>query len=422
MKEVRKILGIPFYSKEVRGHDIQDPPSTIKNPANWMIEAIKGRGGSDINGVSVNEKTTMGLASVWRCVALLSQGVAGLPFKVYRSVDDEDQELVSGHAASMLFNKRPSNLMTSFTFRELMMMNVLLNGNGVAIIQRGSNFEPEEIYPIHWDNVIKIEVRGGRLWYNIRHMNKENWYDQDYVFHVKGQTSNGIMGLSVLEYHRYTLGLDISNKQFGAKQNDRAFTAAGAITTDQSLKDDAIKKLREETQRFRGTDGDRGLMVLDNGLKIEPVPTISAKDAQFIESRSFTRDEIATIFGVPTYMVGNTDKATFNNVEQMNIQFVQYSLMPYLTKFEQEAYTKLLTEREKREGYYTKHNVNGLLRGDIKTRFEAYSMAVNNGIMTSNEIRALEDFNKIDQEGADDLRWQLNTSPNDNLQNDNNNE
>lgn len=354
------------------------------------LEIVRLQGGSTgpyTGGVSADR--IMGLTAVWRAVNLLSDTFGGLPFHIYRDLG-KGKEVVD-NSVSTLLRIEPTMNMTAFNWRKMGMSKVLLQGNYYAYILRDSKFNVIELIPIL--SKVNIDEVDGDLLYSFEIGNKKYKELSYNVFHVKGYSDNGIVGKSVISAHRdmFTIGLSAQNssKEFyvkGAKID-------GILSTDQVLNPDSYKKVKDS---WANRKEDR-VPLLDGGLKYYPM-SLNPQDAQYLQTIDAKDLEIARLFGVPPHMIGIMDRATWNNVESLGIEFAKYTMLPHCINWEQEINMKLLKESEKKNSY-SKFSLDGVMRADLKTRYESYKTAINSGFKSINEVRQLEDDMPV--EGGD---------------------
>lgn len=344
-------------------------------------------------GKGVSDSSVMGLSAVWACVKLLDETFAGLPFHIYKGADGSTEKIP--HPVAKLFNIAPVEGIKAFDWRSLAMSKILLNGNFYAYIERDKAFKPIRLTPILHD--VKVDIIKGELVYifpkekNSKEMNKVPYWD---MLHIKGYSEDGITGKSVIHAHRDSLGIGLSAQEASKDFYEKGAKLDGFLSTDQVLREDTYKKLKDSWNERKK---DR-TPVLDAGMKFHTV-RLSPQDAQYIQTRQFTELEVARIFRVPPHMIGIMDRATWNNVELLGIEFAKFTMLPYCINWEQEINQKLLTDAEQEQGIYCKFNIEGLMRADMKTRFESYQLAIQNGLKSINECRILEDMNPI--EGGD---------------------
>lgn len=378
-----------FGSK--RSYSQQDMDNAIQRSINdtLRIANLQGYNTGPYN-TNVNKNSALGLSAVWACVKLLSETFASLPFHGYRSTDNGDVKQ-DGLDAVKLIAKNPVETMTPFVFRSLAMSRLLLDGNFYAYIERDGRYKPIRLIPINGS--VEITEVEGELFYKFKRNEKEYIKSADNILHIKGYSDDGIYGKSVLMAHRDSFAIGLSATKASKDFYENGAKLDGYISTDLVLKEDNYKKIKDS---FNKRNEER-VPLLDAGMKYYPIK-LNPQDAQYIESRKFEELDIARIFRVPPHMIGIMDRATWNNVESLGIEFAKYTLYPICVNWEQEIDTKLLKESEK-DNTYTRFNLDGVMRADLKTRYESYKLAIQNGFMSINEARALENRNPI--EGGD---------------------
>lgn len=343
--------------------------------------------------LGVSGSSIMGLTAVWSCVKLLDDTFAGLPFHVYDSTDGKTVKL--NHPLAKLFNVSPVEGIKAFDWRSLAMSKILLHGNFYAYIERDKSYRPIRLTPILSE--VKVDIIKGEIVYifpkskNSKEMNKVPYWD---MLHIKGYSEDGITGKSVIQAHRDSFGIGLSAQKASKDFYEKGAKLDGFLSTDQVLREDTYKKLKDSWNERKQ---DR-TPVLDAGMKFHTVK-LTPQDAQYIQTQQFNELAVARIFRVPPHMIGIMDRATWNNVELLGIEFAKFTMLPYCINWEQEINQKLLTEAEQEKGVYVKFNIEGLMRADMKTRFESYQLAIQNGLKSINECRELEDLNPI--EGGD---------------------
>lgn len=351
------------------------------------------------NGRVVDEDTALSLSAAWRCVEILSTSIAGMPRGIFRKKNGSI-EAVPNHPANDLLRKKANSWMTSLSWNEWSMVGVLLNGNSFSIIERDSASKPIALIPIEKAEPFLSE---GKLFYKVKIDNKDQVIKAEDMFHIRGLSTNGIWGRSVIKTHRENLGLSLSAQQYGLEFYTRGATPDGYIKMPGTLTPEARKTLADSWIGTVGLGKSR-IGVLDAEMEFKQL-SIAPEDAQYLGTRKFQKNEIATIFGVPSHMVNEMDRATFNNIEHQGIELVTYTLMAWMRRFETEVNDKLLTEREK-DDHFSKWNANGLMRGDSVARAAFYASGIQNGWLKVDEARAKEDMNSVD--GGDKNFVQLN--------------
>lgn len=364
--------------------------------------------GGSTSGKRVNERTSMQMTAVYSCVRILSEAVAGLPLYLYNYADGGSKEKAVEHPLYFLLHDEPNPEMTSFVFRETLMTHLLLWGNAYAQIIRNGKGEVMALYPLMPDRMSVERDEKGRLYYEYSTSSDDAPTMQgstirlspSEVFHVPGLGFDGLVGYSPIAMAKNAIGMAIACEEYGAKFFANGAQPSGVLEHPGTLKDPT--KVRESWQStFGGSHNANKVAVLEEGMKYTPI-SISPEQAQFLETRKFQINEIARIFRVPPHMVGDLEKSSFSNIEQQSLEFVKYTLDPWVCRWEQSMVRSLLTEEEKKQ-YFIKFNVDGLLRGDYQSRMNGYSIGRQNGWMSANDIRELENLDRIPEELGGDL-------------------
>lgn len=370
--------------------------------------------GGTASGKYVTERSAMQMTAVYCCVRILSEAVASLPLQFYRYTDDGGKEKAVDHPLYFLLHDEPNPEMTSFIFRETLMTHLLLWGNAYSQIIRNGKGEVVALYPLMPDRMKVDRDEHGRLYYEY------TVYDSDDVdgrkgtdkvgrtvrlqphdvLHIPGLGFDGLVGYSPIAMAKNAIGLAIATEEYGSKFFANGAAPSGVLEHPGTIKDPS--KVRESWQAtFGGSGNANKIAVLEEGMKYTPI-SISPEQAQFLETRKFQIDEIARIFRVPPHMIGDLEKSSFNNIEQQSLEFVKYTLDPWVSRWEQAMVRALLTPDEKKK-YFFKFNVDGLLRGDYQSRMNGYATARQNGWMSANDIRELENLDRIPAEQGGDL-------------------
>ena len=364
--------------------------------------------GGSASGKQVNERTSMQMTAVYSCVRILSEAVASLPLNVFRYTGNGGKEKAFDHPLYRLLHDEPNPEMSSFIFRETLMTHLLLWGNAYAQIIRNGKGEVIALYPLMPDRMTVDRDGNGRLYYKYRKSNDDaptmesgvvNLAPSD-VLHVPGLGFDGLVGYSPIAMAKNAIGLAIAAEEYGSKFYANGAAPSGVLEHPGTLKDPA--RVRDSwNSTFGGSSNSHKVAVLEEGMKYTPI-SISPNEAQFLETRKFQINEIARIFRVPPHMVGDLEKSSFSNIEQQSLEFVKYTLDPWVVRWEQALYRTLLSEEEKKTLFF-KFNVEGLLRGDYASRMNGYATARQNGWMSANDIRELEDLDRIPAELGGDL-------------------
>lgn len=364
-------------------------------------------GGSSA-GKNVNERSAMQMTAVYSCVRILAEAIAGLPLHLYRYKEDGGKERAIDNNLYHLLHDEPNKEMSSFIFRETLMTHLLLWGNAYAQIIRNGKGEVVALYPLMPNKMQVDRDENGELYYIYTRSSDEAktmegvtvYLTPRDVLHIPGLGFDGLVGYSPIAMAKNAIGLAIATEEYGAKFFANGAAPSGVLEHPGTIKDPS--RLRENwNSTFGGSANSGKVAVLEEGMKYTPI-SISPEQAQFLETRKFQIDEIARIFRVPPHMVGDLEKSSFSNIEQQSLEFVKYTLDPWVIRWEQSLSRALLNEDEKRK-YFFKFNLEGLLRGDYESRMSGYAVARQNGWMSANDIRELENMDKIPAEEGGDL-------------------
>ena len=365
--------------------------------------------GGSSSGKNVNERTAMQMTAVYACVRILSEAIAGLPLHLYRYEEDGSKTKAIDHGLYSLLHDEPNPEMTSFVFRETLMTHLLLWGNAYAQIIRNGKGEVLALYPLMPNKMQVDRDDSGQLYYTYSRTKEEaNAKDSESsvklspydVLHIPGLGFDGLVGYSPIAMAKNAIGMAMACEEFGAKFFANGASPSGVLEHPGILKDPA--KVRDSwNAAYGGSANSHKVAVLEEGMKYSPI-SISPNEAQFLETRKFQINEIARIFRVPPHMVGDLEKSSFSNIEQQSLEFVKYTLDPWVIRWEQSLARALFSPDEKHT-YFFKFNVEGLLRGDYQSRMTGYATARQNGWMSANDIRELEDLDRIPADKGGDL-------------------
>lgn len=364
--------------------------------------------GMSAAGKRVNERTAMQTSAVYACVRVISESVASLPLHLYKYTDGGGKEKAIDHPIYRLLHDEPNPEMTAYSFFEAALTHLLLWGNFYAQVIRNGKGEVISLYPLMPDRMNVDRDDKGRLYYEYtltqddpdgKRKSSVILKPED-VLHVPGLSFDGLVGYSPIAMAKNAIGLGMAAEEYGSKFYANGAAPSGVLEHPGTLKDPS--KVRDSwTQTFGGSANSNKVAVLEEGMKYTPI-SINPSEAQFLDTRKFQVTEICRIFRVPPHMVADLDKSSFSNIEQQSLEYVQYTLRPWLTRLEQAMCRRLFTEEEKKK-YFIKFNVDGLLRGDYQSRMNGYAVARQNGWMSTNDIRELEDLDRIPAEQGGDL-------------------
>ncbi len=351
------------------------------------------------SGVKVNDDTAMNYSACWRATRLLSETTAGLPLLVHQRVKDKGSPRAPSHPIYGMLKETPNPLMTSFSFRDTLTGHLINRGNGFANIQR-AGATPVHLWPIHPSRIEIVRDDDHRLVYLVHNNDGKPFaVAASDMIHVTGPVSgDGITGKGVIEQARETIGFGIATERYGATLFGNGARPSSVLTVTGILDDDAAKRMRASwVETYGGPDGER-VAILEQDTKYQAIGT-TPEDAQFLQTRQHNITEIARWYGVPPHMLFELSRSTFNNIEHQGLEFLIYSLMPWLIRWEQELNRKLLSPVDRGNGFFIKHEVKGLARGDMKSRFESYAIGKQWGWYNSNVILGLEDMEPIGTQG-----------------------
>ena len=385
--------GKPTEQTETRGVDgkVQD-----------FIRGVDLDSSSCSSGVEVDEIRAMQTSAVYACVRVISETISSLPCCLYKSVD-KGREVAKEHPLCEVLHDMANPEMTSFTFREVMMTALLLYGNAYAKVVRDRAGHVKELWYLRADRVtVERDLVTKKIKYTFSSDidNKTHVFKAEQIFHIVGMSYDGLKGLSPIDQAREAVGLALATEEFGARFFGNGARPGGVLEHPGIVKDP--EKLRESWNKvYQGAKNSHKIAVLEEGMHYHEIG-LSPEASQFLQTRKYQLNEICRIFRVPPHMIGDLERSTFSNIEHQSIDFVVHTIRPWLKRWEQAIYKCLLSPQE-RQLYYAKFNVDGLLRGDFATRTGGYATARQNGWMSINEIRQLENLNPIPTEkGGDD--------------------
>ena len=351
--------------------------------------------GTSLAGKSVTPTSAIQVSAVYACVRVIAETVASLPLHVYEATDSGSRK-AGEHPLYRLLHDEPNTEMTSFVWRETMLSHLLLYGNSYCQIIRSGRNKIVGLYPLLPDRMTVDRDGRGRLTYTYTTSDgKIAWLAPEDVLHIPGLGFDGVMGYSPIALEKAAIGLGIAAEEYGSKFFANGARPSGILTHPNTVKDPAA--LRASWNAAYGGSGNASrVAVLEEGMSFTPL-SIPNNEAQFLETRKFQVTEICRIFRVPPHMIGDLERATFSNIESQNISFAVHTIRPWLVRIEQAINKTLIPENEKGR-FYAQFNIDGLMRGDYKSRMEGYAIARQNGWMSANDIRALENLNPISEE------------------------
>ena len=353
-------------------------------------------------GLSITPDNALNVTTVFQAIRFLSFMVASLPRITYQKKGDDRQRATS-HQLYSILHDIPNPEMTSFDLWTLLASHVFGRGNGLAEIQYNIRGQIEALWPLNVSRVELVRNANYELRYRVTLPDQFNGERRvlrpDQVFHLRGLTKEGLWGQSVLTMHRNAVGLARATEDYGGAYFNNNAEPGVVLKHPSTLSDAAYERMSESwEQSHMGLNQSHRMAILEEGTDIVKIG-FNPQDSQMLETRKFQVIEIARMFGIPPHLLFELSNATFTNIEHQSLEFVIYHLRPWLVNFEQQILRSLFLERERKAGYYAEFLVDGITRGDLATRFGAYSIGIQNGIFSLNEVRRLENMNSI--EGGD---------------------
>ena len=370
-------------------------------PQNRIGSSFSFLFGGTSSGKTVNERTAMQTTAVFACVRILAEAVAGLPLHVYRYREDGGKERIPQHPLYNLLHNETNPEMTSFVFRETLMSHLLLWGNAYAQIVRNGRGQPVALYPLLPSKMDVNRAPNGELLYTYYLDTDENGRKpqggyitlrRDQVLHIPGLGFDGLVGYSPIALAKNAIGMALATEEYGASFFANGANPGGVLEHPGTIKD--IQRVKDSwNSAYQGSGNAHRVAVLEENMKFHAIG-IPPEQAQFLETREFQINEIARIFRIPPHMIGDLDKSSYSNIEHQSLEFVKYSLDPWVVRWEQSLCQSLLLPSEK-SAIFIRFNVEGLQRGDFKSRMESYAVGIQNGFYCPNDIRNLENMNLI---------------------------
>ena len=382
-----KLFGLQI-GRERNQRSMENPRKSINEAYDDMLV------GTSTSGAMVSEDSALTFSAVWAAVRVLAESVASLPLVVYERTEDGGHKPATSHPVYRLLHDEPNSMMTSLVWRETVQAHAVTWGNGYSFIKYGRDGRPSEILPL-MPNKTDSLIKDGKQIFTTEINGRSFTLDPMDILHIPGLGWDGIKGYSPIKMQRESIGLGMSATEFGSRFFGNGATPSGVLEHPEKLSKEAAERLRTEWSRmYSGNSNSHKTAVLQEGLKYQQI-SLPPDDAQFIETRKFQINDIARIFRVPPHMLGDLERATFSNIEHQGLEFVVHTLRPWLVRWEQELNRKLFLPSE-RGRYFVEFKVDGLLRGDIQSRYSAYATARNWGWLSINDIRRLENMNPVE--------------------------
>ncbi len=344
--------------------------------------------GSTNSGKTVNERTAMQTTAVYACVRILAETIASLPLHTYMNTET-GKEKAREHPMYHLLSDSPNPEMTSFVFRETLMGHLLLWGNSYSQIIRDGHGKVVALYPLLSDKMKVERSENGEIYYIYNSEGKDYLLRNTEVLHIPGLGFDGLIGYSPIAMAKNAIGMALATEEYGAKFFSNGANPGGVLEHPGVVKDP--HRIRDSwNQVYQGTSNAHRVAVLEEGMKFSPIG-IPPEQAQFLETRKYQTEEICRTFRVPPHLVGDLERATFSNIEHQSISFVVHTIRPWLVSIEQSINKALFSDKEK-EKYFVSFLVEGLLRGDYESRMRGYSIGIQNGFMSPNDVWGLRGY------------------------------
>lgn len=383
-------LRIPFTNLSLRMN------LSAKSDGRWLGSADDL--GTVFNG-RVTEEKALGIDAVFACVNLYARTLASMPLLLYEKTPDGKRRAVN-HPLYRLLHNEPNPNMTSHNFRKIMEASLKLWGNAYAWIEFDNSWRVKYLWPLLPGNVFpQRSLQTGELFYDAVLYNGESRRFRAYeMVHIPGLGFDGISGRSPVRQFAETMGFNLDIKSYGRKFFKNGARPSGVLQHPGSLSEEAQKRLENKfDKRYSGIENTGKTILLEEGMTYHQIG-VPPEEAQFIESRKYSVEEIARIYGVPPHMIGDLEHATFSNIESQDINFAKHSIVPECVNWEQELMRKLLNDDEQAR-YEIEFNMEGLVRGDMESRYRAYAIGRQWGFLTADDIRAKENMSNVDGGG-----------------------
>lgn len=380
---------------------LENPSTSLSDPGEWLVDAWGG--GKSAAGIRVNKETALTYSPVWRAVSLISRDVSKLPVFVYRR-EGAGKERDTRHPAYRLLRHKPNKYINAFTWKQTLQVRAMLQGNGYAYIERRGNAAPAGLYVLDSAKTYPVRINGV-VWYAYTggDPSKPDLIPAHNILHIRGM-GDELEGWSVITYARESLGLGIAAQKYGATFFANDARPGMVLEHPAHLSDGALKHLQSswKAQHSAGEGMAHSPAVLEEGMKANPFQ-MSNEDAQFLETRGFELREVANWFGVPPHKLGDTTRTSYASLEQENQAYLDEAIDPWLVIWETECWDKLLTTAEQdKDTHVIEFKRQALVRANMKDRSAFYHNALQDGWMSRDEVRGLENMNPIpDGEGEE---------------------
>ena len=367
-----------------------------RDPDGWLVEVLGGQ--RVTSGTKVNRKTALGYPPLWRALSLMSNDVGKLGLRLFERSENRRRRATE-HPSYRLMRRRPNRWMTAGTFKKTLQLHAGLHGNGYAFIERDGRATPLELIPLDPIRTVPVQVEG-ELWYLTQAGGERRKIRAENVLHIRGQTLDGICGLSLLAIMAEALGLGLAAREFGSRFFGAGLGLAGLLQVPGKLtKDQQKQAMKDFADISAGLTMAHKVAVITEGAKFQPL-TLAPEQAQMLETRKLEIREVANMTGIPAYLLGDESRTSYASLEVENQSYLDRGLDPWLVGWEDECNEKLLTEAEKAaDDHYFEFNREALLRTDLMSRAAAYRIFREMGVMSANQIAARENMDDLGPDG-----------------------
>ncbi len=376
---------------------------TLTDVAPWQ----RLLGGGSVTGKAVNDNTAMQVTAFFAGIRLLAETMGAMPSAIYRQSKSGNSDKVDHPLAEVLI-EQPNADMNGLEYREASTTNLAARGNAFSLIERRGDGNPLSLYPIPSSRV-QVKRDSSTDWqikYGIQDRGQTVWYPSEKIWHRKGFSFDGLVGLSPIQCAREAIGLALAGEEFNARLFGQGLMPSAKVSIPTWLTDEQRKVANEKLLAMHtGMVNLNKPMLLEGGMTVES-GLLTPDDAQFLQLRQFTVVEICRLLGIKPHMIAALERATDNNIEKLSLEFVTYTMLPHMRRDEL-AVRKLLKPGD-RSTYFYRYNAEGLLRADSQARANLYSILLQNGVSSRNEVRAKENWNKVDDPAMDQYTVQSN--------------
>jgi len=370
---------------------------TVSSRDPYLAEKLGIR--ANAAGQWVTPETATGVPAVHACVQLIAETVATLPLAPYRRTEDGGRQIDTNHPLHHLLHDQANQVQTAMEFREQFVASCLLTGNGYALKDLDGRGAVTQLLPVHPSHMHPVKLMNGRVRYELTpERGGTEKYTQDEVLHLRYRSTDGFSGLSPITIARETVGLALAQQSFESAFYKNGATIGAALKHPNRLTDDQTSNIQSSFERnYSGTSNAFRMIILEEGMEYEAIG-MSQQDAQFVESRKLTLEDVARIYRVPPPAIGILSDATYSNITEQSRSLVMHTLRPWLVRIEQAMNASLLSV-DGRRTHFLEHNAEGLLRGTQSDRYDAYAVGREWGWLNVNEIRRKENLGSIGPEG-----------------------